>query len=337
MGKNAARAYRRLRHRRGALVIAETTPRRLISLLVPIYNEETLVEIVLDRFHKLAEMLSSYDFQFFFVDDGSTDNTFALIKQAAEKDSRIDFIQLSRNFGQETAIMAGIDRVAGDAMVIVDADLQDPPELIPAMVEAWEQGYQDIYGRRRTRQDNGLRKIAANVYYRILENTSELPTQPGTGYFRLLDRKCILALRQIRESNRYLRGMMSWIGFRKLEVLYDRDPRTIGSSKWAYSKLINLAINGLTSSTTKPLRLATWFGASVSLSAFVFVVVVVIRALVGDPSLLTGWPSLMAVILFIGGVQLLCLGVIGEYIARIFTETKQRPTYLVNEESIHAY
>ena len=302
-----------------------------ISLLIPAYNEQEVLEHLYHRIGKLANDNKSYDFEFMFVNDGSRDRTLEIIKGYAKSDNRVAYVNLSRNFGKEIAMIAGLDYVTGDATVIIDADLQDPPELIPKMIKFWEQGYDDVYAKRNSREgESWLKKVSSSWFYKILQKTTQIPIQIDTGDFRLLDKKCVEALKQIRESQRYTKGMFSWIGFKKKEITYDRDPRAAGETKWNYKKLINFAIDGITSFTTAPLRLSSILGFIVSVIAFFFIVILIIKTtLFGDP--VAGYPSLMAVILFLGGLQLLSLGVIGEYIGRIFNETKQRPLYFVEE------
>lgn len=304
---------------------------KLISLLIPAYNEEEVLEPLFERLEKLAENCSNYNFEFLFVNDGSKDQTLEIIKKYAKKDSRISYINLSRNFGKEIAMIAGIDHVKGDAMVILDADLQDPPELIPEMIKYWEEGYDDVYARRKSRKgETWFKKHTSSLYYKLLQSSTDIPVQVDTGDFRLINRRCIEAIKQIRENQRYTKAMFSWIGYKKKEILYDRDPRIAGTTKWNYPKLINLAINGITSFTTAPLRIATFSGIFISFAAFCYILYLLIRPLFGV-STGAGYSSLMAVILFIGGVQMLFLGVIGEYIGRIFTESKNRPLYLIEE------
>lgn len=302
-----------------------------ISILIPAYNEEAVLEALYHRLGKLANDNKSYDFEFLFVNDGSRDKTLEIIKDFAEKDRRVAYVNFSRNFGKEIAMIAGFDHVTGDATVIIDADLQDPPELIPEMIKYWEEGYDDVYAKRLSREgETWFKKFSSQLFYRILQKSTNIPIQIDTGDFRLLDRRCIETLKQMRESQRYTKGMFSWIGFKKKEITYKRDPRAAGKTKWNYPKLVNFAIDGILSFTTAPLRISTILGMIISFIAFIFVVIVVIKAILfGDA--VAGYPSLMAVILFLGGVQLLSLGIIGEYIGRIFNETKHRPLYLVEE------
>lgn len=305
--------------------------KKLISILIPAYNEEEVLGLLFARLKELADTQKDYDFEFFFVNDGSRDKTYEIIRDHAERDARVGYINLSRNFGKETAMIAGFDTVRGDAMVIIDADLQDPPELIPQMIEYWEQGYDDVFARRSSRAgESWFKKKSSAWYYKILQNSTRIPIQIDTGDFRLLDRRCIEALKQFRESERYTKGMFSWIGYRKKEILYNRDPRAAGQTKWNYTKLVNLAIDGITSFTTAPLRITTYVGTVVSLVAFIYIAYLVIRPIFGVPTV-PGYASTLAVILFLGGVQLLSLGIIGEYIGRIFNETKQRPLYFIEE------
>jgi glycosyltransferase involved in cell wall biosynthesis len=234
-------------------------------------------------------------------------------------------------------MIAGLDHVTGDATVIIDADLQDPPELIPKMIKFWEEGYDDVYAKRSSREgETWIKIVTANTYYWLLKKMTQgqlIKIPRNTGDFRLLDKRCVEALKQLRESERYTKGMFSWVGFNKKEITYDRDPRAAGEVKQNYRKLINLAIDGITSFSTTPLRISSFFGVIVSAAAFIYLVVVVFKAaLFGDT--VAGYPSLMAVVLFLGGVQLLSLGVIGEYIGRIFKEVKQRPLYFVEESNV---
>lgn len=302
-----------------------------ISVLIPAFNEQEVLEPLYHRLGRLANNNKDYEFEFLFVNDGSRDRSLEIIKEFAVTDDRVSYINFSRNFGKEIAMIAGLDHVTGDATVIIDADLQDPPELIPKMIKYWEQGYDDIYAKRNSREgETWFKKFSSEWFYKILQKTTKIPIQQDTGDFRLLDRRCVEALKQIRESERYTKGMFSWIGYNKKEITYDRDPRAAGTTKWSYKNLINLAIDGITSFTTAPLRISSVLGFIVSLVAFVFIIVVVIKTIIFSDSV-AGYPSLMAVILFLGGIQLMSLGIIGEYIGRIFIEAKGRPLYLIEE------
>jgi len=304
---------------------------KTITLLIPVYNEESILPQLFKRLDEFTKNTPNYRFEFLFINDGSTDKSFSIIAEQSKKDSRISYINLSRNFGKEIAMIAGIDHVKSDALVIIDADLQDPPELIQEMISYWEDGYDDVYARRNNRQgETWLKKKTSQWYYRILQKSTNIPIQVDTGDFRLLDRRCIEALQKFRESQRNTKAIFSWIGYKKKEIFYDRDPRLSGQTKWNYRKLLNLAIDGITSFTTAPLRMATIFGFIISLIAFIWIIYLLVRPLFGV-STGAGYSSLMAVILFLGGVQLLSLGIIGEYIGRIFIETKNRPLYLIEE------
>lgn len=304
---------------------------KLITILIPAYNEEQVLPKLYDRLAELAEQQKEYNFEFLFVNDGSKDGTLDLIKQYAAKDDRISYVNLSRNFGKETAMIAGIDHVKSDALVIIDADLQDPPELVPDMIKLWEEGYDDVYARRSKRLgESWLKRTTSALYYRVLQRATHIEIQRDTGDFRLLDRRCVEALQKLREHERNTKALFSWIGFHKKEITYVRDVRAAGETKWNYIKLLNLAINGIVSFTTAPLRLSVILGLVVSIFAFIYIVVLVIRTLAFGTDI-AGYPSMMAVILFLGGVQLLSLGIIGEYVGRIFNETKQRPLYLVEK------
>lgn len=304
---------------------------KTISILIPAYNEEQVLDKLFTRLANLANDNKKYDFEFLFVNDGSKDTTLKIIMEYAERDPRVSYVNLSRNFGKEIGMIAGLDYVTGDATVIIDADLQDPPELIPEMIKFWEEGFDDVYAKRKSRQgESWLKKFTSKMYYKTLQKVTHIPIQEDTGDFRLLDMRVVEAIRQFRDTQRNSKAIFSWVGFYKKEILYDRNERAAGSSKWSYSKLINLAIDGITSFTTAPLRISTYVGALVSFGTFVYMIYLVVRTIFFGTDL-AGYPSMMAVILFLGGVQLLSLGIIGEYVGRIFNETKQRPLYLIEE------
>ena len=302
-----------------------------ISILIPCFNEEQSLPLLYPELVKLMDSMPGYEWEVLFVNDGSLDGTLELLRQYSKQDSRINYVSLSRNFGKEAAMLAGFDYVTGDCMVIIDADLQDPPELIPEMVKWWEQGYEDVYARRKSRgRESWLRKRLSMMFYRMLQSSSRFDVLQNVGDFRLLDRRCINALKRMRESERYTKGMFSWIGFKKKEIEFDRGDRQAGKSAWSYRQLFSLAIDGITSFSSLPLRISTIAGFFISLLAFIYMMVVFIRALIwGNP--VQGYPSLLVIILFLGGIQLLSLGIIGEYIGRIYNETKHRPDYIVRE------
>ena len=302
-----------------------------ITILVPCYNEEKSLPLLYPELKALMDSQSNYEWEVLFVNDGSKDNTLNLIKALWAADNRIQYVNLSRNFGKENAMLAGFDYAKGDCMVIMDADLQDPPSLIPQMLEYWEQGYEDVYAKRANRgKESWLRKKLSLLFYKILDHSTRFDVLQNVGDFRLLDRCCIDALKQMRESERYTKGMFCWIGFKKKEIVFDRADRVAGESNWSFWSLFNLAIEGITSFTTAPLRLATVCGFFVAFVAFCMMLFYGFKTLVwGDP--VQGFTTLIVVTLFLGGVQLLSIGILGEYIGRIFNETKHRPTYLVSE------
>ena len=277
------------------------------------------------------DSIPQYDWELLFINDGSRDRTLDMIREMRAADKRVAYVDLSRNFGKENAMLAGFDYATGDAVVILDADLQDPPSLIPRMIEYWEKGYDDVYAKRRSRgHESWLRRKLSLLFYRILQSSTRFEVLENVGDFRLLDRACINALRRMRETERYTKGMFAWIGFRKQQILFDRGDRAAGESNFKYSSLFNLAIEGITSFTTTPLRIASVAGIVVSFCAVIYMIWILVKTLVwGDP--VAGYPTQMVVILFLGGVQLLSLGIIGEYLGRIFNETKARPTYLARE------
>ena len=302
-----------------------------ISILVPMYNEQEVLPALFDRLSALMDANMDYDWEVVMVNDGSSDNTASMALAMHERDARFHCVDLSRNYGKETAMLAGFDTVSGDCTVIMDADLQHPPEVIPKMVEKWEQGYDDVYGMRITRgKEPWLRKKLSLLYYNLLQRTTRVPVLKNVGDFRLLDRACINALRKLRETHRYTKGLYCYIGFRKAEVPFEQADREAGETKWNFVRLLGLAIEGITSYTTLPLRFATIVGGIVSVAAMLYLMFILFKTvLVGEP--VAGFPTLMVSILFLGGVILLTLGVMGEYLARIFDEAKRRPGYFIRE------
>ena len=305
--------------------------KKRISIIVPAYNEEASLQKLYESLCQLADSLPAYDLELLFVNDGSTDSTQAIIASLAEIDRRVAFVNLSRNFGKEAAMLAGFDHATGDCAVVIDADLQHPPHVIAEMLQWWEQGYEDVYARRRTRGKEGwLRRRLTMLFYRILARSTRFEMLQNVGDFRLLDRKCINALRQLRESERYTKGLFCWIGFRKKEILFNQEERRFGESHWSLLQLMGFAIEGITSFTTAPLRLATLLGFITGAGAFVYLFYTLVKAIIyGDP--VAGYPTLICVMLFLGAVQLICLGIIGEYLGRVFNESKRRPIYLVED------
>ncbi len=302
-----------------------------ISIIIPAYNEEESLPMLRGRIEKLMDSMKNYEFEILFVNDGSKDRTIEIIKKMREEDTRFNYVDFSRNFGKEIAMIAGLDYATGDCVIFMDADLQDPPELIPELVKYWEQGYDDVYAKRRSRKgETWLKKFTSKMYYKVLQKTTRIEIQKDTGDFRLLDRRCVNALKKLRESERNTKSMFSWIGYKKKEVLYDRDPRIAGTTKWNYIKLIDLAIDGITSFTTSPLRLSTYIAIPTFLVLFVYFIYVIVKCFVIKQAI-QAFQAIILLILFFSGVQILLFGIVGEYLGRIFNETKNRPLYLVNE------
>lgn len=299
--------------------------------MVPAHNESETLQSLKQALDEVIAALPMYEWEILLINDGSTDDTLNKIKQLRNQDERVSYVDLSRNFGKENAMLAGFDYAKGDAVIIMDADLQDPPTLIPEMIEWWEKGYDDVYAKRKNRgRESWLRKRFSLTFYSILQRSTRFEVLENVGDFRLLDRCCINALKRLRESERYTKGMFCWIGFRKKELLFDRGDRVAGESNWNFMSLFNLAIEGITSFTTVPLRFASVLGIIISFGAVVYMLWILLKTLIwGDP--VAGYPTMMVVILFLGGCQLLGLGIIGEYLGRVFNEVKNRPVYLVRE------
>lgn len=302
-----------------------------ISIIIPAYNEQESLPILYERLTKLMETLNNYDFEVLFVNDGSKDQTIEIIKELREKDKRICYVDFARNFGKEIAMIAGLDYATGDCVIFMDADLQDPPELVPELVKYWEEGYDDVYAKRKSRKgETWLKKFTSKMYYKVLQHVTRVEIQEDTGDFRLLDRRCVNALKKLRESQRNTKSMFSWIGYKKKEVLYDRDPRVAGTTKWNYGKLMDLAIDGITSLTTSPLRISTFIAIPTFIVLFGYFVYVIAKCFVVNQPI-QAYQSIILLILFFSGIQILLFGIVGEYLGRIFNETKNRPLYLVNE------
>ena len=302
-----------------------------ITIIVPAYNEQDSLPFLYERLEKLINSIDNYEFEILFVNDGSKDNTIELIKEFRKKDERISYVDFSRNFGKETAMIAGLDYAKGDAVIFIDADLQDPPELIPEMIKYWEEGYDDVYAQRKSRKgETFLKKFTSKMYYKVLQALTSVEIQKDTGDFRLLDRRCVNAIKKLRESQRCSKSIFSWIGYKKKAILYDRDPRIAGKTKWNYKKLVNLAIDGITSFTTSPLRISTYIAIPTFLALFVYFIYVIAKcAVTGD--VIQAFQAIILLVLFFSGIQILLFGIVGEYLGRIFNETKNRPLYLVNE------
>ncbi len=302
-----------------------------VTIIVPAYNEEESLPYLYERLEKMMNSIENYDFEILFINDGSKDKTIDLIKEYRQKDSRINYVDFARNFGKETAMIAGMDYATGDCVIFIDADLQDPPELIPEMIKFWEEGYDDVYAQRRSRKgETWLKKFTSKMYYKVLQSLTKVPIQKDTGDFRLLDSRCVNALRKMRETGRNSKSMFSWIGYNKKAILYDRDPRIAGSTKWNYAKLVNLAIDGITSFTTSPLRISTYLAVPTFFTLLVYFIYVIVKCIKLNVAI-EAFQAVILLILFFSGVQILLFGIVGEYLGRIFNESKHRPLYLVNE------
>jgi glycosyltransferase involved in cell wall biosynthesis len=300
----------------------------LLSIVAPVFNEEPTISHFVDRVRAVLEALA-LPFEIVLVNDGSTDGSLGVMDLFAEQDGRITVVNLSRNFGKETALTAGIAHAQGDAVLVLDADLQDPPELVDQLLAAYREGYDMIYGRRTVRHgETRMKKATARAFYRLMRGLGPVPLPENVGDFRLMSRRAVDVLMQLEESHRFMKGLFAWIGFPTKAIDYERAPRHSGETKWNYWKLINLSIEGVTSFTTLPLRISSWVGFTVALVSFVYGVWLLTRTLLfGDP--VAGFPTLMLTLLFLGGAQLIALGVIGEYLGRVFNETKRRPLFIV--------
>lgn len=305
--------------------------KKKVSVFVPAHNEEQTLPILYQELKKVMDSHNEYEWEILIVNDGSVDNTREVLKQLREQDERVHYVNLSRNFGKENAMLAGFDYVTGDCTVIMDADMQDPPSLIPEMLTYWEQGYEDVYARRKSRgEESWIRKRCSLLFYRILEASTRFEVLQNVGDFRLLDRCCINALRRLREADRYTKGMFCWIGYKKKEIVFNRADRVAGSSNWTFFQLFNLAVEGLTSFTTFPLRIATIVGFIIAAFSFVTLLYYLTKRLFwGDD--VQGFTTLVVIMLFLGGILLLSIGILGEYVRRIFDESKRRPTYLASD------
>jgi glycosyltransferase involved in cell wall biosynthesis len=308
--------------------VGEISGRYSLSVVVPTYNEDAGIL----EFHRaLAGVLNGLDAdaEIIYVNDGSQDKTTALLEDLHASDVRVTIIDFTRNFGKEAAMSAGLDAATGDAIVVIDADLQDPPQLIPDMVRAWQQGYDLVLMRRRSRaNESWLRKATARIFYRAMGSIGTIDIPVDVGDFRLLSRRAAAAMRRLPERTRFMKGLFAWIGFPMTEIEYDRDGRVAGKSKWSYWRLWNFALEGITSFSAVPLKFASYVGLATALFAFGYALkILVMTLLYGDP--VAGYPTLVVLVLFLGGLQLMALGLIGEYLARMFIEVKQRPLYLV--------
>lgn len=302
-----------------------------VTIIIPAYNEEESLPFLCERLTKVIDNIDKYEFEILFVNDGSKDRTIELIKKLRNEDKRISYVDFSRNFGKEIAMIAGLDYATGDCVIFMDADLQDPPELVPEMLKYWEEGYDDVYARRKSRAgESFLKKITSKMYYRLLQKMTRVEIQKDTGDFRLLDRRCVNALKKLRESQRCSKSMFSWIGYNKKEVLFDRDPRVAGKTKWNYKKLIDLAIDGITSFTTSPLRISTYLAIPTFLLLVGYFIYVITKCSIQHVDV-QAFQAIILLLLFFSGIQIMLFGIIGEYLGRIFNETKNRPLYFIKE------
>jgi len=307
------------------------TSQKLISVVVPCFNEQEVLPATHARLTAVMQSLEGFDYEIIYVDDGSRDETGEMLRQLQASDGRVRVLFLSRNFGHQLASTAGLDAADGDAVVLIDADLQDPPELIPEMVARWKEGYDVAYGQRRRREGETVFKLfTAKLFYRLFNRLAAIDMPLDTGDFRLMDRRVVQAVRQMREHDRFLRGMVSWMGFRQTAVLYRRAARAAGQSKYPVWKMLRFALDGIFSFSVVPLRLAMALGAGISAAAILAILYALV-AWVSTGRWVSGGASLVMAMLLLSGVQLICLGVIGEYIGRIYGEAKQRPLYLLRE------
>lgn len=302
----------------------------VLSVIVPAYNEQE----VLAEFHgRTSDVLreTGYLYEIVYVNDGSSDATLSILRQLSDDDKHVALIDLSRNFGKEIAMSAGLDYATGDAIVIIDADLQDPPELIPDLIDKWRDGFDVVYAKRMVREgETWVKKVTAHLFYRIIQRMTNVQIPEDTGDFRLMSRRAVDSMKQLPERHRFMKGLYAWIGYPQTAVEYQREPRLAGQTKFNYWKLWNFALEGITSFTIAPLKLATYIGFLTAVGAFLFGLFIFAKTMIlgGD---LPGYPSLMVVILFLGGIQLISIGFIGEYVGRTYVEAKQRPLYIVNE------
>jgi dolichol-phosphate mannosyltransferase len=311
-------------------VDASDVPHELLSLVVPVFNEEDGIAAFHERATAALEALPDLDHEIVYVDDGSLDASHSVLCGFADADPRVSVIKFSRNFGHQIAITAGLDHARGDCVVVIDSDLQDPPEVIADMVREWRDGYDVVYGRRKRREgETRFKLLTAALFYRFLRAMTRIDIPSDVGDFRLVSRRAADEMRKLREKDRFVRGLASWIGFRQTDVLYSRDARFAGDTKYPLRKMLRFALDGITSFSTVPLKLATWLGYAASFLAFVYLLSIPIQF--AFDITVPGFSTIMVAMLFLGGTQLICLGIIGEYIGRIFNETKPRPMYIVDE------
>ena len=300
-----------------------------LSIIVPVYNEQSMLPLFHYEVSKVLASLSNEIAEIVYVNDGSQDDSWHIMRHLPVLHTHVECLNLSRNFGKEAALTAGLEHASGQAIIIMDADLQDPPSLIPEMLNAWRQGFDVVNMKRGKRHGESWFKIfCANAYYRLLDMLSDVPIERNVGDFRLLSRRVVEHIKCLPERNRYMKGIMSWPGFRQTAIVFERPGRAAGETKWSFIQLVRLGLAGITAFSVRPLKLASWLGAIVSSTAFIYGLWVVFKTLIFGESV-AGYPSIVLIQLFLGGVQLLTIGILGEYVGRIFTETKGRPIYLL--------
>lgn len=302
-----------------------------ISVIVPCYNEQETVNRFYEELEKVTGEIADYEFEFIYVNDGSKDQTASLVKELHAKDERVCLVDFSRNFGKEAAMLAGMEQAQGEAIVIMDVDLQDPPELLPKMIKLYEDGYENIYTRRRNRDgEPPIRSFFANLFYKLINRMSDVEIIDGARDYRLLSRRAVDELVKLKEANRFSKGLFQWVGYDSICLEFDHVERVAGETKWSFMKLVDYAIEGITAFSNAPLRFATYAGVGIAGLSFVYLIYIFVETMING-STTAGWPSLVCIILFLGGIQLIFLGVIGEYIGRIYNEVKERPIYIVKE------
>jgi glycosyltransferase involved in cell wall biosynthesis len=302
------------------------TKGKLISIIVPVFNEEDNINVLYER---VRQVVKDYEYEIIFVNDGSKDKTEMLVNRICEQDKNVKLINFARNFGHQIAITAGMDYCKGDAVIVIDADLQDPPEMIPKLIEKYNEGYHVVYAVRKKRKGETLfKKATAKIFYRLLKSITDIDIPVDTGDFRLISREVCDVLKSMKEKNRFVRGLVSWVGFNQIGIEYVRDERYAGETKYPLKKMIKFSLDGISSFSTKPLKLSISLGFIMTIIAFIYAIYAIINKLFFN-GVQSGWTSIIVLIILIGGIQMIMLGIVGEYIARIFDESKQRPLYVV--------
>lgn len=304
-----------------------------ISIIIPCYNEEEVIEISYERITKVMKNILNYSYELIFINDGSKDNTYKILTNIAQNDNNVKIIDFSRNFGHQAAVMAGLRNCTGDAAIIIDADMQDPPEVIPDMLKLWEDGNEIVYGKRKTREGETVFKtFTAKAFYRVLKKLSDIDIPVDTGDFRLIDRKVINSLCNLREHNKYIRGLVVWIGFKQYAYEYDRQERVAGKTKYPFKKMIKLALDGIISFSTKPLKIIGGMGIIALFLAFSIAIYAILSYVFSWNYLMPGWTSLMLTITTLSGIQFISIWIMSEYVARIYDEVRNRPEYIIKEK-----